>query len=473
MTQETYDLMKNETRNIIKDLKAGRDLPGSVKRYSELLSTAFTKYASFKLSMNYYTMLEMLDEADEERKKETEDIFNTIRNSLTAVVRDKKADEENITKLLEKRQLVTDKMKVLTSFTDAMSVFEYVLLRKDPETVLNAVDTAVVAENMYNYVFQDNDKLVINSKIQSFIAELPVRMTKERFFDIISNTLAIYRGGEKEAVNDFAEMIRTVSLIEKPEGFETCFPALYKIYEKLSAADMKELSKKDHLNLMADISAATEMISDHVTDYLMLEEVINDTLVLLLTDDKVQEELLDEKDKAAEKILIDTLALESIYEAPAGTDELFEKLEGAQEEAYDTLANISSSLFDISTEYSETIEEAGLKDCYDRLIKADKLTSTSLFIDLDKEIRIVNDAADDQYIDTIKSELEESFKALFAELPVYLRRSVMAKVLSVIPVFFNNKEEIRDYFLYALDKCSDKVELSATVAIINDLMLSE
>ena len=49
----------------------------------------------------------------------------------------------------------------------------------------------------------------------------------------------------------------------------------------------------------------------------------------------------------------------------------------------------------------------------------------------------------------------------------------MAKVLSVIPVFFNNKEEIKEYFLYALDRCSDETELLASVEIINEMMLGD
>ena len=114
-----------------------------------------------------------------------------------------------------------------------------------------------------------------------------------------------------------------------------------------------------------------------------------------------------------------------------------------------------------------------MTDVYSGLIKADKLTSTSLFIDLDKEIRVVNDAADDEYIEKVYKDLEEGFRGLFEKLGVSLRRGVMAKVLSVIPVFFNNKEEIKEYFLYALDRCSDETELLASVEIINEMMLGD
>ncbi len=465
--------MKNEARNLIKELKAGRDLKENVKKYAFLTSTAFTKYAVIRLSMNYFTMLEMLDECEDDRKKETEDIANTVKAAIENAVFEGESFEEDIEKVLARRQEVTEKMKVLTSYTDAMSLFEYVLLRKNPEISVHDVNKEAVAENMFNYVFQDNDKLVVNSKIQSFIAELPVRMTKERFFDIIRNTLMIYKGGEKEAVNDFAEMVRTASLIEKPEGFEKSFPALYDMYKTLSEADLKKLEKSEHLKYSAILEKATEIISSNVTDYLMLEQIINDTLVILLTSKNKIADKMDDSYASAISILKECVAADSIYSLTDKTEDFFISLEGAQEDAYETLANVSSSLFDIYTEYSEVIEEAGMTDVYSGLIKADKLTSTSLFIDLDKEIRVVNDAADDEYIEKVYKDLEEGFRGLFEKLGVSLRRGVMAKVLSVIPVFFNNKEEIKEYFLYALDRCSDETELLASVEIINEMMLGD
>ena len=175
----------------------------------------------------------------------------------------------------------------------------------------------------------------------------------------------------------------------------------------------------------------------------------------------------------AVKILRSTIEADDIYEASAEFDSLFSNLEGAQEESYEVLANISSNLFDYKTEYGEAIEEAGLEEVYERLLKADKLTSTSYFMDLDKEIRIVSDAADEEFIDKIKADLEEGFRKRFDELSVSLRRSVMAKILSVIPVFFNNKEEIREYFVYALDRCSDEREVAASVNAINNIILGE
>ena len=51
------------------------------------------------------------------------------------------------------------------------------------------------------------------------------------------------------------------------------------------------------------------------------------------------------------------------------------------------------------------------------------------------------------------------------------RRSVMAKVMSLMPVFFNTKQEIKEYFEYALSSCSDLAEMTACKELIDDLII--
>ena len=48
----------------------------------------------------------------------------------------------------------------------------------------------------------------------------------------------------------------------------------------------------------------------------------------------------------------------------------------------------------------------------------------------------------------------------------------MAKVLSVMPVFFNTQDEILEYFKSALQGCSDKAELTAVRDIVNDYLIN-
>ena len=46
----------------------------------------------------------------------------------------------------------------------------------------------------------------------------------------------------------------------------------------------------------------------------------------------------------------------------------------------------------------------------------------------------------------------------------------MAKVLSMVPVFFNTRDEIKEYFLYALENCRDDSELTAFSRILHEMI---
>ena len=102
--------------------------------------------------------------------------------------------------------------------------------------------------------------------------------------------------------------------------------------------------------------------------------------------------------------------------------------------------------------------------------KCDKLTSTSLFIDLDEDVTVVLDPTDDEYLAELKEELFADFDKRFADISKFEKRSIMSKVLSMMPVFFNTQQEIKDYFEYALSCCGDDSELTACSRIIEGII---
>ena len=178
--------MKREAKILFTDIAADRDREENILKYQKLLASALYNYSAIKLSLNFFTGLEMSDEYENEYITKIGLILkDTILSGKTPT-------EEDIKTITDLRDSITDKMKVLTSYTDALEIFEYVLNRREAEikgTVSDSVDVYALADAMYRFVFSDNDKVIVNTRIQDFIAQLPVRMTKQRFLDIVSNEL--------------------------------------------------------------------------------------------------------------------------------------------------------------------------------------------------------------------------------------------------------------------------------------------
>ena len=467
--------MKKQGKILLTDINADRNREEALKSFQSLLAASFENYATIKMSMNLFTMYEMSEEIDLDRREEIEGYIDTINAALRCIYIDKtNVDEETVAEVAKVRDDITTCMKILTAYTDALEIYEYILNRVEP-SVLGTVDESInvpeLAESMYEFVFSENDKMLVNTRIQEFIAQLPVRMTKGRFFDIITNSIAIYKGGERKSVDDFIQTIRDAALMNKPEGFETQYPKLFEIYTTLKNADYKDISREEYERLSDLITEATAIIQSAVTDYLMLTEILNDALIVLYTDSIADKSYLKDKFETSSKIISELVSADDIYEASSEFDELFVSLEGAQESAYEELSFLDSNLEDLYSLYYEMYDDESIKNAFDMLLKADRLTSTSLFMDIEGNgIKVVVEEADDIYImeerETLVTELEEAFK----DMSKQLKRSVMAKILSLMPVFFNSQQEIKEYFEYALSSCSDKAELTACRDIITDVI---
>jgi hypothetical protein len=92
-------------------------------------------------------------------------------------------------------------------------------------------------------------------------------------------------------------------------------------------------------------------------------------------------------------------------------------------------------------------------------------------MDLDKVgVHVVEEKAEEAKIEEMKKVLFEDFDAAFSGLSREEKRSRMAKVLSMVPVFFNTRDEIKEYFLYALENCRDDSELTAVGHIIRSMI---
>lgn len=461
--------MKREAKILFTDIAADRDREENIIKYQKLLASALYNYSAIKLSLNFFTGLEMSDEYENEYITK---IGLILKNTILA---GKKPSDDDIKTITDLRDSITGKMKVLTSYTDALEIFEYVLNRREADikgTTSANVDIYSLADAMYRFVFSDNDKVIVNTRIQDFIAQLPVRMTKQRFLDIVTNSLSIYKGGEQESLMDFADTIRDTAIARTPDGFETEYPELFKIYSELRDADYSALDSIGYDNLSASLSKATQEIESEVTDYLMVMEIINDTLILAYTADISEEKYRTKECDVALKILSSLAGSEDIYKAAEETDALLPELEGTQENSYEELIPIESNLDELITSYApEFPENESMQKNFEALRRADMLTSSSLFMDIDKNFSIVNNVADDDFVNKIKEEVTRDLSDALAGKNKYIRRSIMAKVLSTMPVFFNTQDEIKQYFEEALLGCNDNAELTACEAIVNDIML--
>ena len=86
-----------------------------------------------------------------------------------------------------------------------------------------------------------------------------------------------------------------------------------------------------------------------------------------------------------------------------------------------------------------------------------------------KEAGAVEEAELKIELEKFFAELEDSWKGQ----PRVLVRAVMAKILSILPVFFNSLEETQVYIKNSLESCTDICEKESCMKLIRALMRAE
>lgn len=468
--------MRGRCKKLVSDISRGVETEKNIREYAKLLSGQYNFYSTVKVCMNYYTMKEIVFES-EDKNTDVCRYFKLVSDMLERYIIDRNAvDDEVLEKIRQLRDNVEFKMKNLTAYTDGYEIYEYILNRVEAgiKDELEAVDIDELSEHMFRYVFSENDTVVVNSKLQLLMSQLPVRMTKNKFYDVVSNTLSIYKGGETNSVDDFADMLRTAVLIKKPKGFETEYPYLYHVYCDLAQADYKKLDLESFNKLDEELAQAAAIINNEVSAYVLLQEIINDVYAMLLTvDSSYDDNMAAGGYKAAVGILSECMKLDDMEELPESLMTQFMSIEGVQETCYENIMILEAVFDDIKNGRADVIKNAGLEQEYDRMSIVEKLLSTSLFVDLDKNIEVPGVVADNDYIMKLREELTAEFAELFAGNDRMVNRSIMCKILSSMPIFLNSREEIKNYFDYVLGNCKDDSELTACSRLIRELIEEE
>ena len=466
--------MQKQERLMIKQLENHQNIEENLPKYAEYMSKHYYEHSLIQLAMNLYTF--------QERSQEYVSADPYVEKALYAIqkftgmyVLDKKYENRTADRkeIHEIRNQITAKMRILTSYTDALQIYEYILNRLEYsyEIVDEDVDTEAYAKKVFQYLFQDNDKMVVNSRIQMVVAQLPVRITKSRFYEILQESLKIYTGAECSSVDDFANTIRACSGLERPEGFDTEYPVLHETLKALEELDYMNLPKEDWQYYTDKLQEMAGYIENIVTDYLMLEDIVNEVYAVMTACIYVKDE--------TQEMGYATKILECVLEAMANetpidemAEDCFFALEGTPETLSEKLMKGEGLLFDLWSQYQKELEAQNLMEEYADLNLVSKLLCNSVFIDL-KPDELTPEIADSIYIEQVKKELVEEFARSFASQNKLINRARMAMVMGNVPVFFNSQQEISDYLNYALEHCNNNSELKAVIAILDEMMEEE
>ena len=244
-----------EAKILTTELSAGRDKTKNIENYGKMSAAGRSSYCMVGAALNGYTRWEENLSPDSEMDsivlqciKEYAKLYNG---------EDPTPDFDPVNALDNLRNGIITQMEALTGYTDFFAIHEFILNRKETQSEIMlsgeapAVDIEVLLSKLEKYIFSEKDKAWINSQIQLVLEQLPVRMTKQRFYDILSESLNLYKGGELSVAKGFADAVRGIagltggafagdSCLE--EGIKAVFARLEEAKKRFQTVDYKNIT---------------------------------------------------------------------------------------------------------------------------------------------------------------------------------------------------------------------------------------
>ncbi len=453
---------------ISQEILKGRNLKENLNKYATGIASLYNGLAYIKLSMNYYTVYDMLKEkefSDEEYLK----LFDEFNSIIDEILNGK----WNIDKIGAIRDKIISIMEVVTDYVDCLRIYEYVLNRIEHRFSEQDLDEeyygTYLTNDIMHYILQDNDNVVVNSKISEVVGQLPMRLSKNKFYEYIKDAFSLYHGAQKGTIDDFVYALKTSAMLRKTDGFKEMFPEMYDIINTLSNADYANADEQEYNRLQGALQIATEKMTACADMFVLLAQMVNDAYTIILTADFTLDNV-SEVDNALSIISQVRKAIDKNY---ADTDEdvlqKFVKFEGKQERILMIISKCDYAIDEALNNYNDELKTYDLYDRYQKLSKVVKLQSGSDFVTLEKDKSDI-DIPDDTYADNAAEELIKLLDESFKNHSQIVKRAVMSSVMSQLPVFFNNTKEIQDYINISLEQCADKAERMAVIEVMKMIM---
>lgn len=456
-------------RKLIQEIHNGKNINENLKHYADIAVKTYVDYGTLEMTFSAYSLLE--DEIQVLDADEKEKMLSQVKQAIGCLA-DESCDFAVLgEKMNHLRDEITDKMDVLTAYTDRMICYEYVLNRmelkylskKELSEKLAAFEEEEYMKMLEGYLFGSKDQKVALDKIRLIMGQIPVHMTKNKLFERIGEALTLYQDGDKSALDGFLYMVRTSAMLYEPKQEENQFPEILEALQTFEQTDFESLEGEKYNQLVSLLEKTAKEIHEITDFYYEVQNVVNGVYAMALI--LPYREKMSRIEKAGRNVW-QALAQGELKE------ELLVPLEGSIEECVEKSSHLESILYEIRSSYKKELMETGLAGQFHDFVLVANLLSDSLFIDLSVSGE-EEEKADLSYVRKCTDELVNELSKKLSQVSKPVKKAIMGLVLEKLPLTFQNSDEVLDYIRVNLMGCQDKAEKCVVLTMLADLIREE
>ncbi|MCR5520923.1 MAG: hypothetical protein K6F44_03300 [Lachnospiraceae bacterium] len=358
------------------------------------------------------------------------------------------------------RKEVEAQMRGVVELRDNLAVCEYVLKRVCEPEPEKSMDVDREASAIISLIFRTKDSVAIRESVKAAVASLPLRIAKSRFFDIVENALETQLGRTEQDIDDIVSNIEGFAGLKVSGGDASVDRDASEVVDILFGTDLETIPAAELETIRKRAEDAAERIRLRIDALSDIGLMINSALLELtaakhigkgagdvFTDKNVTmfiKKLLDAFEKGDKEAFDEGLVYEGIDESELEKlEELRLKIPG-YEDGFIAMAGDEGD--DISRDAKRCVT----------------LISDSIFGSLGGSLA-QGKTVDKEMIILKAKELKDRLTQSFASGSKLLQRARMSGVLSKLPLFLNDSDEVKDYVKSSLSSCRDEKEKAVAV----------
>lgn len=471
--------MSSKIRNYARSLQRGENVPEFLPAYVSESMRLYNTFGKTKMMMEYYVFYQLVCDDDRLYRETVKDSADSFHRLLSRLLENPSREEmDGLTQeVLKLRSEVADIMREATCYVDILTVYEYILNRVQYrfEDMEMQVDDAMLARDLVNFIFSSDDQAVINDNIRTVLGQLPIRMARSKYYDLIRDSILLYQGGDMDTLEAFLYMFRSSAMLSGNDNRSPYFSELAETAEELSQLDFENITEDAYHLFSEKVDGITGRVTELTDMYLLLGQLVNNLYMICST-----AHFADEADAVPEAVdmirEINAMFADGDYfmdehreEKMKSLDEKFVAVEGKQERLYESLNTSAAALEGILESCGDTVNSEGLVGDFEVLNRLSLLLSDSVFANFEDED--TGEKVTQEIAERAAEELIEECRQFLRGKSRLFRRAVMANTLGNMPMFFKSAQEVADYVTASLEGCDDEAEKYASKQLLMEFVM--
>ncbi|KNF09546.1 hypothetical protein CLPU_3c03260 [Gottschalkia purinilytica] len=410
---------------------------------------------------------------DEKSFKELYDKCHSSFIGLEQASNLKDSEEINIDELKELRRDIVKLLKGLSAYSTEISYSNeiakdmiYKNFIKENETDLDKnLDYRKFYQSVNAFIIEDPN--MIKNKVMDITSILPVRVSKQKYYDIISKAFIrnLSKGSKKRTdvvLNRYKTLFNGSLEAEYGLYFSKYFRKAQEArqiqFEKASQEELKEIYN-DTFNTMSEINKVSNIIRE-------LGVIVNRIIAIAMLKESILSEIeeypINSLVSSWKSYIKDENNRSKVIE---NYKKLFEALDKKFKETNIKLQKLTLENFNRKNKIDDNLKEELLKTQYVLDYINDYALEQEEILPSDYE-----DAVDKEYLEQAVKSLIQFIDRNIKDMSNSQRRIRMKRLLALTEMAFASPQEFFEYFANSIDMISSKEELLSTMNSILELM---